>query len=724
MSTCDLASKRFVEKELPDLAAVRDAGIDLDLEQACLVHMLLSRTIVHGESKARQVPAGAMRMIVAVVTARVRVGAGELLPSLVTDAGTLRFPAGNTALKRLGIESRDISLLWDESPTFATSCLPLGWVLEFAPPPLWPYVAALVNCDPSEFLPRVHEALKQLGTHRGPGSLVLDVNDLWVVVQLLVSLRSEVRTENVSRESKGLMLLAVPHALDSWTALPPRPKPREIESKSTGGRGRQEVSAVPLEAVQHALSDHARKANWGKWKPDEWPFNRSWRSLKDLVVLCLLVTVCPRADHLRLFDVDDFEPLHTFEDGSSGPGFRFRRSAMKNGRRNDDVYWKRLPDLVGSVLTAWINCSGREIGQAGAPLIIARCIRKPGEPGGRYASGTVSRLVGGSSGGRPLVALPGEEWRGYNPHRFRRTVMQTVERLFAAWKLDNPSEPLAAYDPKVFGELAIDHKVSDMGYRDFTDRKRLEEIVALAISLNWAEFWGDGLHRRGLDPEAITAARLKHAFVEAELERTEHELSGLETEELDVLRRARTVRAERDHVRALLEAQTIGSEIRQQLRRELRLKDELRVAQAKLEEARTKVVALPEDIDGDEYERRLAEALSALDGSAEFEAVGAVAAPMADELAVADLGELFGVTEMTIRRWRSGQSHPPINQESWVRVNAKDWRFPVSAIDSRSLARITADDPQEALDAVRRKRAALGFAKRKTTRPARVTRAA
>jgi hypothetical protein len=44
-------------------------------------------------------------------------------------------------------------------------------------------------------------------------------------------------------------------------------------------------------------------------------------------------------------------------------------------------------------------------------------------------------------------------------------------------------------------------------------------------------------------------------------------------------------------------------------------------------------------------------------------------------------------------------------------MNAKDWRYPISAIDDRSLTRIPADNPQAALDAVRRKRAALGFAR-------------
>jgi hypothetical protein len=90
-----------------------------------------------------------------------------------------------------------------------------------------------------------------------------------------------------------------------------------------------------------------------------------------------------------------------------------------------------------------------------------------------------------------------------------------------------------------------------------------------------------------------------------------------------------------------------------------------------------------------------------------------LAAPMADELTVTDLAELYDVTEVTVRRWRAGQSNPPIAPDAWIKVNAKDWRYPASAIDPRALSRIPADDPQATLDAIRRKRAALGFAKRR-----------
>jgi hypothetical protein len=710
--------KTFVENELPDLAAVRAVGIDLPLEEARLVLMLWSRVVAHGQDKSRHLPYVAARCITLIVVAQVPVAAGRSLMPLFVPSESVRIPDGKTVLRRLELESREISALWDGSGTFATSCLPLDLVLEFLPAVAWPVVAAFIDCRQDELSPRIDEALRQHGKRTGPAPLRMDVTCLWRVMHILIALSRELRDENGARAGRGGSPLGLPAGLEAWTALPERPNSREFASKGKGGRGRRSISAVPAGQIREALADRARKAGWGKWRPYEWPLNRNWRALKEFAVLCLLVTACPRVDHLRLLDVDDFDPTHTFEDGSIGPGLCFRRDAMKNGGDSDDAYWKRLPDFVGDVLAAWITCSGRELGQAGAPLLISTCIKEEGDPGTRYADGSaLSKFVSGiGPRRRPLVPLPGEEWRGYSPHRFRRTVTQTVERRFAAWRLNNPSQPLAAYDPRVVGELAIDHTINDLGYRDYTDRRRLEEILALAIFLCWDECWGEGFQRLGLDPEAIVEARDAVLLLEAELTMTRHEVAALDTEQGDVLHRARSARSDHDHLRALVDFQTIGIEFQTKLRRELELKDKLIEAGARLEQARTTRVVLPEHLDGEEYERKLADAIAENVGD-ESQPGLSLAAPLSDELAPADLAELFGVREMTIRRWRTGNFNPPINPEAWIKVNERDWRYPVSAIDDRALARIPADDPPTTLDRIRRKRAALGFGNRKRQKP-------
>ncbi|MGD0713029.1 MAG: hypothetical protein ABSB24_02440 [Gaiellaceae bacterium] len=686
---------------LPDLSALRAAGIELELGEARLVHMLWSRVIADGDGKRRHRPYTAAHAIHFLVTAEVEGAPGECLAPLLADSSDFSYPEGLTAMRYLGLGSADITALWNESATFPTSCLPLRWVLAFLPAPSWPLIAAFISCDSDrELVPRLHEALKRRGNSVSARTLSGDIDAIWLVIRHLVDLRRELAAENLNRAEKALPCLGFPDALDRWTTVPSRPKPGQIEVMGKGGRGHQDTSAVPVQVAQNLLKELARKTSWGKWTPAQWPHNREWCALKRLATLCLLVSVCPRVDHLRLLDVADFDPEHVFGDGSIGPGLRFRREAMKNGRSSDLVYWKRLPVFIGEVLTAWIACSGRRLGQPDAPLLIPGRTSSIGEPGRRYAPGkTLSTFVHGMA--------------GYAPHRFRSTVLQTAERCYATWKLQHPADPLAAYGARAIGELAIDHTVKDLGYRDFTDRQRLEEILALTIELAWNEFWGDGLLNRGIDPEAIIKAHQAVALIEAELQLIEQQTAELEAEDAQILKRSRTSTTKSQQLDVLLASQAINSEIRQKLRRQMKLKDDLLITRAKLEEARTTTVALPDDLEGESYERKLTDALALVEGREQPALELFSTAPIASELTVPDLAELFDVSEMQVRRWRKGQFGPPIEPDQWIEINKKDWRYPVSSIDARALARIPAEDPQAALDTIRRKRGALGFAKRR-----------
>jgi len=463
--------KTVVEQELPDLAAVRAAGIELSLEHARAVLMLWSRVIAHGQGKARNTPYIAARVIRLAVSAQVPLPDGGVLEPLLLGGETVGVPDGKTALRRLGLDSSEITAVWHESAPFATSCLPLEWVLAFLPAGAWPLVAALIDCSPGELSPRIDEALRQHGRTTGPAPLRNDVTCLWQVMKILVALNRELQAENASRARGGRPLLELPESLAGWTALPERPSSARLAAIARGGR-RRDVSAVPVDRIHGALVNTAKRAGWGKWRPSEWPPNRNWRALKEFAVLCLLVTACPRVDHLRLLDVDDFDPNHVFEDGTTAPGLRFRRAKMKGGGNSTDEYWKQLPADVADVLTAWIHCSGRQLGQPGEPLLIS-IATKDREPGQRYADGaSLSRFVAGLKGKRrPIIPTIGNDWHGYASHRFRHTLNQVVERRYAAWKLEHPAHELASYDPRTFGELALDHTIKDLGYRDFRDRK-------------------------------------------------------------------------------------------------------------------------------------------------------------------------------------------------------------------------------------------------------------
>src|SRR5215475_270596 len=202
--------KSFVEDELPDQAAVEAAGVELPLAEARLVLMLASRVMCHGRSKDRGALYVAGRFIYLIVSARVVQPAGESLEPLIGDAEPPRIPDGRTALRRLGLDSADISALWDESATFPTSCLPLACVLAFLPAEAWSAVAAFVDCSADELTPRIDEGLRRHGQQAGPAPLRNAVTRLSLVMRTLVGLRRELRAENESRAKRNRPLLDLP----------------------------------------------------------------------------------------------------------------------------------------------------------------------------------------------------------------------------------------------------------------------------------------------------------------------------------------------------------------------------------------------------------------------------------------------------------------------------------------------------------------------------------
>lgn len=706
-------SKSFVEVELPDASVLQREGINLSLEMARLVMLAWSRLFWHGDSRARDSAYNGWCLLERLVTVRVPDGFGCYLPPLLAAEAAPQVPTGETVLHKLGIESAAISQLRDDSPVFPTSCLPLPVVLAGLPAPAWPYVAALISCDPDrDLLPRVHQALREHGRGVTETRLGTCVQGLWVLLRHLCDLRRELAAERSARIAEDRAPLLMATEIERWAVVPSRPTKPELVAYGQGGT-RQNRSAIPLPALSAGLKMVMREAAWGRWPPYEWPLNRSWQALKRLAVLCVLCTGCPRITHLVLLDVDDFDPEHVFEDGSTGPGLRFRRNLMKGGGSRKDAYWKRLPDLVGAVLCAWIISSGRSIRQAGAPLFITRKVANIGEPGLRYSSDATLRpfIAGTSRGSHALIPQTGDT-KGYTPHRFRNTMTQLVERLFAAWKIENPGHHLAAYGPHDVAEIAVDHKVSDLGYRDYKSSKRLEELLALVIELVWNEVWGDGLQPRGLDPEAIEKTHDAVVLIEAELQLLDQQLLELEAEDITVLKRSRTAHTEETQLNALLASQMLNGEIRAKLRRQVKLKDDLVVAKAERQYAMTTPVVLPDNFDGPDHERRLAEVLARVEGREQPNRVSSIA--LAGELTTSDIADLYQVNAVHVRRWRRGEHNPPLDHTKWIKYNEKDWRYPVAAITAPALARIPAADPQAALETVRRDRAVVGYGKSKS----------
>jgi hypothetical protein len=710
---------------IPNSTVLASTGIECDLEEARDMLVILSRVFAYGDSKERPNVYAGMSLIWRAVSCEATTD-DDALPALLPPLPAA-VPQGTTALRAIGVNAHEVVRLWELRPKAILCAFPLEMMTKVLPPRAWPYLAQFLAVGPSEAQARLDEAIRQRTSELTVNTLLNTISSTWLLMRVMAEFAEEVRTSNEVRLRTGRPLLEVSPALRRWTFLPTAPSRRTLVKMGASTVPR-DTSAVPVAAIRVALKERARMAEWGRWDPENWPVGANWRALKRLVTLVLLVTVSPRVDHLLMLDVDDFA-WHRFADGEEAWGLRFRGEAMKM-RDAGEVNWKKLPLEAGGIVRAWIRCSGRELGQSGAPLLTSR--RSPeGEPGIRYARGSLVNFVSGADNGKgrahgfpegvsPLIAFEDSQWYGYQSHRYRSFVTQHVESLIHAWRNVNPAHPLTGVEPKAFAELLVDHRVSDMGYRDFKYQPRYEQIVGLGIALIWESVWGDGAKRKGADLDRISGARDTVELLQAEVRAVEHTVQEgehlkdvLKSEQSVLMTKARkaagelreNLRLDADLVQNRIEG--VNDEITRALRTEINLKTRLADAQAEFDHAKLAQVVLADDLPEDVYQQQLAVAL----GEAKDTTI-AWQAPMSYELAPGDIAELYDVDPQTVWRWRTGRGRlpnpPPFNPTDWVKHDQKDYRLPVAAIN---MAAVPAADPEAAIAALRRKRATLGFAK-------------
>lgn len=710
--------KSHVEYELPDEEALAELSIDLDLAEARLVLATLSRVLVARRSRERRELYSALRFVKAADGTELADEDGSLRPPLLDPArlSSLAVPDTGCALRRLGVEAETLNLAWEAQPTYPGSCFPARFVCELLPAPSWALVAALVRCGPYEASLRLHLAAVEHGKTQALKTLEAQIDETWLLLRGLVAIRSETVARNGERRREGRAELELCPSLASWEQVPAKPPREQLRAIANGNR--LDTTAVPPDLVRARLHELARAAEWGRWPPEEWPFNHNWLKLKRLAVLAVLAMVAPRGSHLAGMQVDDVVLDHVFRDGTRGPALLMRGERGMKSRRNGYWYAVRLPRPLADILHAWIVCNGKQPGVSKDALFPARKATHPSVP--QPHAREIGTFVAPSRSHRrrqPLVPLPGNPRRGYQTHRFRSTLTQEVDRLMAQWCRQHPHDPLAGVDTSVFAECILDHTHADLGYRDLRDNDgnptaRYEQLVAAGVAAWCAELWGDGPNlRRGLDLDAIekthTQLRLLKARIgdlTAEVERLRREDATLDPGRLQL----------EDALAELLRMQQRGQ------RRECLLeeREELRLEQTRIErqlaEHLEREVLLAAEAFDEAYERRKTELLAAIEGDEPPPADEPQPLALADELTVADVAELFGVTPQHVRRWRRGLSTPPLDEHAWRQVNAKDFRFPVAAIDAQALRRIPAADPTAALDAIRRKRAHQGFNRART----------
>lgn len=677
--------------ELPTLQVAHARGIEIDdLDTARTVAVLLSRFLGRGRSQSRSAVRAMMNALAAASSNEV-FHDGEVYPAPHPELVARTWPDASTGFRRLGVDADVLGAYWRSARNTSTdACYPIDWLLAFFPADLWPAVATLISWGPEHTRVRLESTALALAERkttrqrrrRPKGSpLAHGTVDAWLTALMgLMSEFVELRTSLMTSRRPALPIDLV----DAWVVVPPRPNLREAGIRRSG----QDNSGPPLEVVQRTLRDLAIDYE----RNPEYPYHRLRRLL--LLSLCAMYGI--RATALRTARVADFVPDVIGPDGARRDVLVIRPGKTWDP---DEVHRLPLPDQLGLWMRDWIALTGRLIGDDG-PLFPGKK-PKPGmklEPLSSVAFyAAIAGTKNGTQGSRALIPLDGDPNLGYRQHGLRHTAQQLNQRAAVELKAENPG----VFDhltPEDFSRAVLGHSLARSTpdvYRDL-DRSKLTHLVA---DKAWQILWGAGTARTGLDPEAIKKARERMEVLSRAVSLLEREHRQLVQRQSDLGVRVSGLAGD-ELARRLVESNARAAQIDGSSQELARLRALLVDAEHTFEEARHRLVPLPEDCDEEEYQRLVEEAL----GEATSDSVH-VGGPLADFLAADDLAEIWDTTEQTINRWcRSGfpTGRPePWDNVAWIVEGPRKKRLPVDAIRVSELT----DGQRERLVDVRRRRA-------------------
>ena len=682
-------------RELPNADCLGELGITgLTLAQAQLVLAALSLFIAKGRSKSRSRVNVATSLLVAACQTEVARD-GRFEPAALPDLPTDGWPQGKTAFAALGIDHELLAEYWRLAKNRADdACLPLEWVLAFAPAALWPAVWQLICWGPREAGVRCEEALIVLArtpirfaTRRRPaeatlakGTLESRMDGLWGLMQALIDLRGKL----ADSENPTLNL----ELLSRWTS-----KPERIDLDACGAKeARLDTAGPPIAECRERLQRYYRE--WQQAAPQ-----RRYRKFRRVLLTAILPLYAPREDALRLVDVSDYLPDYLFRDGQRGPALRLYPGKTID---SDQPHILPLPAELARWIEEWIIFTGRHVGQTGQPLWPGNQ-PKPGKPVKRISvSGFYAAIAGrpgtnGHGSSYALVPRADNPFEGFNPHAYRHTGYQSAKRA---------GERVKAADPYAFGNVdsedfarAVCGHDLNQSVSDTYNNLRQAELARAAIEYAWQDLWSGG-KRYGLDPQEIVDARHHFDTLTAGVAALDRELRLLHQKQTQLVNRSGALVGDQLHA-ALIESNRLASEMNLKTTDLTRLTDRQEQARQRLEQALTTDVALPDDLDPAQHQALLA---AALNQGAERPVDEGL--PLADHYTVSDLTEIFDVKEQTINRWyRHGAptGQQPWNPDGWIDEGPRKKRLQADALNLDALT-----EPQRKRSVtVRQRRAAL-----------------
>jgi integrase len=638
--------------ELPDASALALHNIDLPLESARLVLVALSSVIARSRSKT----AGNVSQMTSGVVACCRVEAvrdGEITPAAHPDLRATGWPAGGTAMRRLGIERGDIEAYWARARTRSSdACLPVSWVLAFVPAPLWAAILTVIEWGPEEAAARLEDAVIELAEQpvaratrrRSAGNPISagTIRTRVTAVHQLFSALVELRTRALTRTNSGLPR----ELLDAWVAKPERP---DLD-RCGAHPARLDTSGPSFAALQEMIDQLDREV------ADAKPRSRYLR-LRRRAVAGLIVAHGPRVNALRQLDAADYLPNFTFSDGATGPAIVYRPGKTRHA---DETHIVAISAELAGWLEEWITYTGREIGEADSPMWPSR---KPvaGRPIMRLNDSAFARMISGhtapdGTGSRPLVPRGDNPYIGFNAHAYRHSAYQIARRAGAQVLLENPLA-YAHLTPDDFARAVVGHglirSTGDI-YRDLDQ----QVLARLAVERAWSEIRSRPTPS-ALDPAAITDACTRIEILWAALSERNAERVEIESAKRALVR-AQTTLDGAELATAVLESNALVFRLARLQTEIADLGERLDAAQRDLDHALTHEVPLsPSDLNG--YDELLASAqvlASTTRARVEGDGLCMTARQMADVLGVSvkaiNVWIREGIPERRPKVWRPG----------------------------------------------------------------------
>jgi integrase len=626
--------------EDPDARLYAGLGVS-DPSLGRIIHLALSRMLGKARGE-RAFTRNVAYSVAAVGRLPFRRVDGAVDPAVAPELPAFGWSLGSDVMLRVGLTASDLDRLWAsaEAADGVHAVLPLEIVEAFFPAELWAVFAHVVEWGPADAAQRLERVVRQEAQRATTRSTAArpagSTMSRGTVTQVIAGSR---------RFLNALQQLA--HAglpsehLVGWLA----PLPRALTADEVGAdEATTDRSAPSLILVRRYLRRidaeirHFQLTAAGR--------KRVSKRLRNRLLVGLLAGLGLRIGAASRLLAEDYDPTHRFPGGQIGPALRVypgKNLSRSKGR------WKALaPELA-----AWLEEYLAHFGITSGP-IFPRVRARDGRS--MTPSALAAPLRGDRSGNReprPLIPREDDPTRGYSPHSLRHLAEQLSYSAGVDYLVDH-ADAARRITPQVFADALLDHVMTAdrLGYKDIASEEGRERWTFPAALGLWEYVWGDRGARKAPDSEAITAAQDR-------LDELAAERSAVEDRIVELRDRRRQAEADgqvpgaqlEDLVRLMLAIASLSGAIEDEHTELERIQARTAVAQLQLADARTRVVAVPDELEDDDFDCGVEETTVA----GEVEELQ----PVRDWLTPAEAAHAFAVSLPTIRRWFRGElPHP------------------------------------------------------------------